>query len=77
MVKFLRTRELPGHQHGHTRLSVLNDENIAHQIKEALGEKAKKGFLSATDVMEVVSSLEIQAQLSQCCVHLVPSLTWT
>jgi hypothetical protein len=69
VVKFLCTRELPGHQHGHTRLSVLNDENIAHQIKEALGEKAKKGFLSATDVMEVVSSPEIQAQLSQAGIY--------
>ena len=48
---------------------MLNDENIAHQIKEALGEKAKKGFLSATDVMEVVSSLEIQAQLSQAGIY--------
>ena len=69
VVKFLHTQELPGHQHGHTRLSVLNDENIAHQIKEALGEKAKKGFLSATDVMEVVSSPEIQAQLSQAGIY--------
>jgi hypothetical protein len=50
-------------------LSVLNDKNIAHQIKEALGEKAKKGFLSATDVMEVVSSPEIQAQLSQAGIY--------
>ena len=58
-------RELPCHQHGRTWLSVLNDENVTHLIKEALGERVKNGFLSTTDVVEVVSSLEIQAQLLQ------------
>ena len=65
VIKFVGMQELLCHQHGRTQLSVLNDENVTHLIKEALGERAKNGFLSATDVVEVVSSLEIQAQLLQ------------
>ena len=68
-MKFVGTQELPGHQHAQTRLSVLNDENVTHSIKEALGERAKNGFLSATDIVEVVSSLEIQAQLTQAGIY--------
>ena len=63
------TRELPSHQHAQTRLSMLNDENVTHLIKEAHGERAKNGFLLATDIVEVVSSLEIQAQLAQAGIY--------
>jgi hypothetical protein len=48
---------------------MLNDENATHMIKEALGERAKNGFLSATNVMEVVASPEIQAQLLQTGIY--------
>ena len=44
---------------------MLNDKNIAHEIRTALGEKAKSGFLTAADVVEVVSSPGIQEQLAQ------------
>jgi hypothetical protein len=69
VVRFMRTKELPSHKHGQTQLCVLNDENITHAIKEALGERAKNGFISATDVMEVVASPEIQTQLSQAGIY--------
>ena len=68
------TQELPGHQHAQTRLSVLNNENVTHLIKEALGERAKNGFLLATDIVEVVSSPDIQAQLAQAGIYR-PSIT--
>jgi hypothetical protein len=69
VVRFMHTKELPSHKHGQTRLCVLNDENITHAIKEALGERAKNGFISATDIMEVVASPEIQTQLSQAGIY--------
>jgi hypothetical protein len=53
---------------------VLNDENVAHLIKDALSEKAKNSFLSAADVMELVSTPEIQAQLLQAGIY-HPSIT--
>lgn len=48
---------------------MLNDENIAHMIKEALGEKAKSGFLTAVDLMKVMLSQEIQDQLVQARIN--------
>ena len=68
------TRKLPCHQHGQTQLSLLNDENVMHTIKEALIERAKSGFLEATDIMEVVSSLGVQDQLSEAGINR-PSIT--
>jgi hypothetical protein len=69
VMNFVGPRVLPCHKHGQTWLSMLNDENATHMIKEALGERAKNGFLSATNVMEVVASPEIQAQLLQTGIY--------
>ena len=74
VMTFMGTRKLPCHQHGQTRLSPLNDENVTHTIKEALIERAKSGFLGATDVMEVVSSPGVQDQLSEAGIDW-PSIT--
>jgi hypothetical protein len=65
VARFTHTKELPGHRHGQTWQSVLNNENITDEIKTTLGEKAKNGFLTVVDVVEVVSSPRIQAQLAQ------------
>jgi hypothetical protein len=64
-IHFAHTKELPTHQHSQTWLSVLNDKTVTHAIKEALGERAKSRFLTAADVMEVVSGPDIQGQLAQ------------
>ena len=65
VLNFVRTRDLPGHQYGKARPSVLNNDDLAHEMKLALSERAKSGFLTANDVVEVVSSPEMQAQFSQ------------
>ena len=44
---------------------MLNDKDLACAIKEALAEKAKNGFLTAADIMEVVLGPEVQAQFAQ------------
>jgi hypothetical protein len=70
VANFVRTRELPSHQHGRIRMSVLNDEVLAQEIKRVLGEKAKiSTFLTAADVQEVVSSPDIQAQFTQAGIN--------
>jgi len=69
VVSFAHTQELLNHQHGRTRLSVLKDEGVTHEIKLALGERAKSGFLTATNVMDVVSSPEVQAQFARASIY--------
>jgi hypothetical protein len=65
VLNFVHTRDLPGHQYGKAHPSVLNNDTVTHEMKLALSERAKSGFLTANDVVEVVSSLEMQAQSSQ------------
>ena len=65
----MRTRELPSHQHGKKRVSVLNDEALTQEIKRVLSEKAKSTFLTAADVMEVVSSPEMQVRFTQAGIY--------
>lgn len=43
---------------------MVNDKDLACAIKGALREKAKSGFLTAADIMEVVSGPDIQEQLA-------------
>jgi hypothetical protein len=69
VMNFVGSRVLPCHKHGQNQLSMLNNENATHAIKEALGERAKNGFLLATDIMEVIVSPEIQAQLLQTGIY--------
>ena len=62
---FACTRELPTHKLRKTRLTVLDNDDIAHELKIALGERVKNGFLTAADVVDVVSGPEMQAQFVQ------------
>jgi hypothetical protein len=43
----------------------LDDEEITHNLKLALGERAKNGFLTASDIIDIVSSLEMQAHFTR------------
>ena len=64
VLEFAHTRELPTHNLGRSRLTVLDDEDIVHELKAALSEKAK-GFFTATDVVGIISSLEMQAHFAR------------
>jgi hypothetical protein len=44
---------------------LLDDEDIAGEIRMKLTEKTKGGFLKAQDVVEVVTSPEMQAMFTQ------------
>lgn len=42
---------------------MLENDDIAHELKIILSKRVKNGFLTATDVVDVVSSPEMQAQI--------------
>ena len=48
---------------------MLDNEDISHEFKMALGEKAGSRFFTATDVANVVLSPEMQAQFTQVGIH--------
>ena len=69
VLKFVRTGELPAHKLGGARWTVLDDDDVAHEMKLALSERAKNGFLTASDIVDIVSSPEMQARFSRAGIH--------
>ena len=65
VMGFLRWRDLPLHQLNRKRGTLLDDEDIAGEIKMKLTEKTKGGFLKAQDVVEVVASPNMQEIFAQ------------
>ena len=65
VLNFVHTRGLPTHRLGRRRLTALDNEEITHNLKLALGERAKNGFLTASDIIDIVSSLEMQAHFAR------------
>ena len=65
VLGFLKWRDLPLHQLNWKRWTILDDEDIAEEIKARMMEKVKGGFLKAEDVVEIVASQEIQAIFAQ------------
>jgi hypothetical protein len=61
VAEFLRWKDLPLHQLDRKRGTVIEDEDVAEEIKERMKEKAEKGYLKAQDLVEIVASPEIQA----------------
>jgi hypothetical protein len=59
VVGFLRWRDLPFHRLNWKRPTILDDEDVAQEIKMRM--MAKGGFLKAEDVVEIVASPELQA----------------
>ena len=60
VLTFLSTHKLPVNQYGWSWSSVLEDEDISQAIQFALGERGKSGVISATDLVDIVASLEMQ-----------------
>ena len=61
--QFLATGNLPLHHYRGTCSMILGDEDIASQIQLLLSERAKQGFIKARDVVNIITSPEIQEQL--------------
>jgi hypothetical protein len=64
-INFLRWGDLPLHQLNRKRGTIVNDEDIAQEIKASMVEKAKGSFLKAQDVVEIVASSKMQAIFEQ------------
>jgi hypothetical protein len=62
---FLRWRDLPFHQLNRKRGTILDDEDVAEEVKMQMMEKTKGGFLKAQDLVEIVASPEMQAMFAR------------
>ena len=65
VMAFLRWRDLPLHQLKWKRRMIIDDEDIAEEIKIKLKGKEREGFLKAEDVVDVIASPEMQAIFAQ------------
>ena len=64
-VEFLEWGHLPLHQLNQKWGTLVDDEDIAQEIKTWMMEKARGSFLKAQDVVEIVASPDMQAIFSQ------------
>jgi hypothetical protein len=62
VLTFVHTGELPHHHMCWKRATALADEGVAQAIRLALVEKGKSGHIDAAMLINVISSLEIQAR---------------
>ena len=69
VLTFLSTHKLPVNQYGWSQSSVLEDEDISQAIQFALEERGKSGVISATDLVDVIASLEMQERFWQAGIN--------
>ena len=55
---------LPLHRYGHSQ-SVLEDEDFSQTIQLHLQERAKDGYIKAEDIVDFLSSPEMQEQFPE------------
>ena len=65
ILNFIRYEELPVHCYNQSRWTVLEDEDISRSLQIRLGECAKRGYIKAADVVAIVESPEMQANLKR------------
>ncbi len=64
-MAFVQRGALPIHRLGQACWTVLCDEDIASEIKLWMVQKAKKGFLRAEDIVNLVASPEMQKTFAE------------
>ena len=57
----MKWRDLPLHQLNQKQGIIIDDEDVAQEIKTRMVEKAKGSFLKAQDLVEIVASPDMQA----------------
>jgi hypothetical protein len=65
VMGFMNWRDLPLHQLNRKRGTIIDDEDVAEEIKSRMKKKTKEGFLKAQDIVEIVASPDMQAILAQ------------
>jgi len=66
ILDFVRVGELPSHGYGQAHWTVLEDEDVKQTIQLHLLERAKGGRVTAEDIVEIVSTPELQEKFSRC-----------
>lgn len=62
---FLKSNDLPFHQLNWKRSTILDDEDIAEEIRARMMVKVTGGFLKAEDVVDIVAGPQMQAIFAQ------------
>ena len=65
ILDFIQYKHLPLHRYSQSRWTVLEDEDILQSLQLQLGERAKRGYIKAADVVEIISSSDMQANLKR------------
>lgn len=60
---YLHRKKLPLHNHGGGKSSILDDEDIRSQVQLHMMEAAKKGHITAQDLVDFIASREMQEKL--------------
>ena len=68
-LQYAHIKELPIHNLGRSRLTVLDDKDIVHELKMILSKKARSSFFKATNVVDIVSGPEMQAHFARAGVN--------
>jgi hypothetical protein len=74
ILDFIRSKCLPLHHYRKAKWTVLEDEDILQSLQGQLVERAKHRYIKAADLVEIVSSPEMQASLTQIGVY-KPTIT--
>ncbi len=77
ILDFIWYECLPLHHYGQARWTVLEDEDVSQTLQLQLGERTKVGHIKAANVVKIVSSPEMQANLRWIRVCKLTITKWT
>jgi hypothetical protein len=69
ILDFVQEGTLSLHSYCYTRPTVLEDEDVLHEIQKELTERVKGGFIKAEDICKIVAGEKIQGLFAQLGVH--------
>ena len=65
ILTFAHSEELPVHSYGQSRWNVLDDEDISQTLQSLLMSHNKGHYITANDIVEIVSGTTMQEKFSQ------------
>ena len=80
-IGFLKWGDLPLHQLNWKRATIVDDEDIAEELKMCMMEKGKEGFLKAQDIVDIIASPRMQEiftrkNISKPSISIKTALRW-
>jgi hypothetical protein len=64
-IGFLKRGDLPLYQLNWKWATIIDDEDIAEELKMCMMEKGKEGFLKAQDIVDIIASPKMQEIFTQ------------